>query len=81
MNWARKAFLWFGLMAFFIALRQGLLSHLQIFDYWLQENVHLYLKLAILHVEPELIRKAKTRMRKKMGLSSNRDILDYLMKF
>ncbi|MFO8002144.1 MAG: 7TM diverse intracellular signaling domain-containing protein [Marinilabilia sp.] len=47
MNRERKAFLWFGLMAFFIALRQGLLSHLQIFDYWLQENVHLYLKLAI----------------------------------
>jgi hypothetical protein len=47
LNRKRKAFLWFGLMAFFIALRQGLLSHIQIFNPWVQDNVHFYLKLSI----------------------------------
>ena len=33
-----------------------------------------------LHVESESVRKAKTRMRKKMGLLSDKDIYDYLIK-
>ena len=33
-----------------------------------------------LHVESESVRKAKTRMRKKMGLISDKDIYDYLIK-
>lgn len=32
----------------------------------------------ILHIQPESVRKAKTRMRKKMGLSSDQEILEYL---
>ncbi len=47
LNRKRKAFLWFGAMSFFIALRLGLLSHIDFFDPWLQQNVHFYLKLAI----------------------------------
>ncbi len=47
LNRKRKVFLWFGVMAFFITLRQGLLSHIDIFDPWLQQNVHFYLKLTI----------------------------------
>lgn len=34
----------------------------------------------ILHVAPESVRKAKTRMRKKMGLRSDKNINDYLMR-
>ena len=47
MNRNRKAFLWFGLMAFFIALRFWLLSDVSALEPWLQEHVHFYLKLAI----------------------------------
>lgn len=35
----------------------------------------------ILHVEPESVRKAKSRMRRKMGLSSDRDIQSYVGQF
>jgi len=33
----------------------------------------------ILHVQPESVRKAKSRMRRKMGLSSDGQVLDYLL--
>ncbi|MFO8066165.1 MAG: LuxR C-terminal-related transcriptional regulator, partial [Bacteroidales bacterium] len=35
----------------------------------------------ILNVQPESVRKAKTRMRQKMGLASDKDITNYLRKF
>jgi len=48
MNRERKAFLWFGLLAFFICLRLGLLSSNNIFGPWLNEHVFLFLRLSFL---------------------------------
>ncbi|HTO15688.1 MAG TPA: 7TM diverse intracellular signaling domain-containing protein [Edaphocola sp.] len=48
MNKQRKAFLWFGLLAFFIGLRLSLLSSNNIFGLWLNEHAHLFLRISFL---------------------------------
>lgn len=48
MNRERKAFLWFGLLAFFIGLRLGLLSSNNIFGSWMNEQACLFLRLSFL---------------------------------
>lgn len=43
----KKAYLYFGLLVFFIFLRQFLLSDISVFDNWIQQNLYLYLKITI----------------------------------
>jgi hypothetical protein len=47
LNNDRKAFLYFGLFALFVFVRQALLSDIQVMDSFIQANVPLYLKVAI----------------------------------
>lgn len=44
---SRKSFLWFGMMVFFIFLRQLFLSDIGFLDQWIQNNISLYLKITI----------------------------------
>ncbi len=47
LNRHKKSFLYFGLLAFFIFIRQALLSDIFLFDPFIQNNVFLYLKITI----------------------------------